>query len=219
MACAAVSPFIPLPTRAGQADETGSRSHPCSRTPANKSIRASARTPVANPCTLPPIPMARFKGREPERDPTRPRSATSTQYKAARGMRSAGGPVFPAGIGWAWMIGGVGSLPKPVSPKSLAPARKQEQAWISASHRAVRRKQEARAYKSVARAAHRNTTLAWPRTAAGRAMSTNLGATAMPGRKRMDECKQVARLEMRALTRAGTDQRRANAAADKLEHE
>jgi len=111
------------------------------------------------------------------------------------------------------------SPPKPVSPKSLAPARKQEQAWISASHRAVRRKQEARAYKGVARAAHRNTTLAWPRTAAGRAMSTNVGATAMPGRKRMDECKQVAREEMRALTRAGIDQRRGTAAADILEHE
>ena len=128
-------------------------------------------------------------------------------------------PPSPTHAHMASMRGGVGSPPKPVSPKSLAPARKQEQACTSASHRAVRRKQEARAYKGVARAAHRNTTLAWPRTAAGRAMSTNLGATAMPGRKRMDACKQVAREEMRALTRAGIDQRRANAAADKLEHE
>ena len=39
----------------------------------------------------------------------------------------------------------------------------------------------------------------------GRGMGTKLGATATPSRKRMHECKQAARQEMRALTRAGIE--------------
>ena len=76
-----------------------------------------------------------------------PRAASRTlaQYGAAHGRRrGAREAVFLGGIGWAWMRGGVGAPPKPVSPKWLAPARKQAQARISANHGGARRKQEAR---------------------------------------------------------------------------